>query len=325
MQHGCIFNIQRFSLHDGPGLRTTVFFKGCPLACAWCHNPESQAPELEITKIDSRCVQCGTCRDVCTSPTNCVCCGACVAACPTGARQLIGRDVTPAELVEELLRDRPFFDESGGGVTFSGGEPLLQTPFLLSCLERLKNSGIHVALDTCGFAHREDLLAAASLCDLVLFDLKLIDPDRHLTMTGKRNDRILANLAALGATHPTIWIRVPVTPGINDDCANLEATAKIAAATPGVRLVDLLPYHPGTATKFARLGLPALLHDVVPPSPERMEMLTWVFRKYSVKVTIGGTNGQTRNPMELERVTAFAHQQANGDVALGQRERHSVP
>lgn len=285
---GRVFNIQRFSLQDGPGLRTTVFFKGCPLSCAWCHNPEGQAPEREVTTSESRCIHCGTCRSVCPSPKECLRCGACAAACPTGARQIVGRDVSSPELVEELLRDRLFFDESGGGVTFSGGEPLLQAPFLLECLARLKESGVQLAVETSGFANRDELVKAGLIADLVLFDLKLIDGDRHLTATGKRNERILRNLGALGAAHVSMWIRVPVIPGINDDEANLEATARIAASTPGVCRVDLLPYHPSGAPKFARLGVPFRLDEIMPPSDERMHELAEGFRRHGVSVTIGG-------------------------------------
>ena len=285
---GSVFNVQRFSLQDGPGLRTTVFFKGCPLSCAWCHNPESQALKSEIITVETRCIHCGTCKSVCPSPEVCIRCGACAAACPTGARQVIGHDVTPSELVAELLRDRPFFDESGGGVTFSGGEPLLQAPFLLDCLARLKAEDVHLALDTCGFARQEDLLRAAALSNLVLYDLKLIDGDRHAVATGKRNERILKNLTALGAVHMNIWIRVPIIPGINDDDKNLDATARIAANTPGVRRVDLLPYHPIGVPKYARLGGAFRLDDIVPPSAERMDELAEGFRKYGVPVTVGG-------------------------------------
>jgi pyruvate formate lyase activating enzyme len=286
--YGRIFNVQRFSLHDGPGVRTTVFFKGCPLSCAWCHNPESQAVEREVITVETRCIQCGTCRRVCPSPEVCIRCGACAAACPTGARQIVGRDVSSEQLVAETLRDRDFFDESGGGVTFSGGEPLLQAPFLLDCLAQLKAKGVHLALDTCGFAHRDDVLKAALLADLVLFDVKLVDGERHLKATGKRSDRIIANLAALGETRTTIWIRVPVIPGVNDDDANLEATASLAASTPGVCRVDLLPYHPIGAPKFARIGMQNRLDGVEPPSPERMEELAEGFRRRGVQVTIGG-------------------------------------
>jgi len=286
--YGRVFNIQRFSLQDGPGLRTTVFLKGCPLSCAWCHNPEGQALECEVITVETRCIHCGTCKSVCPSPELCMRCGTCARACPTGARQLIGRDVTSNDLVTEVLRDRPFFDESGGGVTFSGGEPLLQAPFLMECLARLKADGIHLVLDTCGFAHRDSLLKAALLADLVLFDLKLIDSDRHAAATGKRNERIVENLAALGQARVPIWIRVPVIPGINDDDANLDATAELAAGTPGVCRVDLLPYHTTGVSKFARLGTPFRLDQIVPPTAERMDQLADGFRRHGIPVTIGG-------------------------------------
>lgn len=286
---GRVFNIQRFSLQDGPGLRTTVFLKGCPLACAWCHNPESQKPETEVFTQEERCIRCGACRAVCkTWDSACVRCGACVEACPTGARQMAGSELAVEDLVRDLLRDRIFFEQSGGGVTLSGGEPLTQPAFSLAVTEALHAEGIPVALDTCGFGRREDLLALADLADPVLFDLKLVDPARHEAATGQSNGTILENLAALGDARQTIWIRVPILPGINDDEANLEATACIAAGTPGVRRVDLLPYHATGEAKFARLGRSYALSGLEPPAPGRMDAIAERFRAQGLTVNIGG-------------------------------------
>ncbi len=278
---GRIFNVQRFSLQDGPGLRTTVFLKGCPLACAWCHNPESQSAEPELVKVEGRCIACGSCHGLDES-------AACVDACPTGAQQLLGREVSSAELMEEVLRDRPFFEQSGGGVTLSGGEPLLQPAFVLQVLAELRRQGIHQALDTCGLGHREDLLAAAALSDLVLFDLKHMDDGQHRAWTGAGNGAILANLEALGQVHGQIWIRVPVIPGVNDDAANLEATARFVARIPGVRRLDLLPYHSTGAAKFRRLGRAYALEQVPAPTPARMADLAGVFEAHGITTTVGG-------------------------------------
>lgn len=284
---GLVFHIQRFSLQDGPGLRSTVFLKGCPLACAWCHNPESQNPASEMLRVETRCIHCGACEEVCPGG-ECRLCGACVEACPTGARRRVGRRMTVPELTEELLRDRIFFDQSGGGVTLSGGEPLLQADFVCELGTALKAKGVHTALDTCGFARTEDLLRAAACMDLVLFDLKLIDEARHRDSTGESNAHILANLRALSQRHEAIWIRVPIIPGLNDDAENLDATARLAARTPGVRRVDLLPYHATGAAKFERLGRIYALGAVHPPAPERMEAIARGFRSHGLEVTLGG-------------------------------------
>jgi pyruvate formate lyase activating enzyme len=211
-----------------------------------------------------------------------------VDACPTGAQQLLGQDLDLAELVEEVLRDRPFFDQSGGGVTLSGGEPLMQPAFVIETLRELRSHGIHRALDTCGLGRREDLLEAAALSDLVLFDLKHMDDAQHRAWTGAGNGAILANLEALGRVHGQIWIRVPVIPGVNDDAVNLEATARFVAQIPGVRRLDLLPYHSTGAAKFRRLGRQYVLEQVPSPTPARMADLAGVFEAHGITTTVGG-------------------------------------
>jgi len=269
MQTGLVFNIQRYSIRDGPGIRTTVFLKGCPMACSWCHNPESQSPEPEISVVESRCIRCGACWEACPQrgedgdgantgrpvvPDEGVCtrCGACVEACPTGAREMIGRRMAVDEVLEAVLRDRIFYDDSGGGVTFSGGEPLSQPAFLRELLEASRRERLHTAVDTCGHAPRDELLAAAIHTDLFLYDLKLVDDERHRRYTGVSNALILENLEALGRSHKNIRLRIPIVPGVNDDAENLRAAARLAASLPGVRQVDLLPYHDLGRHKAAR-------------------------------------------------------------------------
>jgi len=291
MNPGSVFNIQRFSTQDGPGLRSTVFMKGCPLSCLWCHNPESQAPQAQIQRLETRCMACGHCSvEDLAGRSGRIMVETDLEACPTGALRKLGQDLEPAELVRQLLRDRIFFDESGGGVTFSGGEPLMQTPFLLEALERLRAEGVHTALDTCGFAPWNALRQAAELAPLVLYDLKLMDDARHREATGQSNRTILDNLRALAGVHREIRVRVPIIPGVNDDEANLEATARFLASLAGVRQVDLLPYHRTGEAKFARMGLTYALAGLQSPTPQRMEALAAVFRARGLATTIGGTH-----------------------------------
>jgi len=291
---GRVFNLQRYSLHDGPGIRTTVFLKGCPAHCLWCHNPESQAFGPEVVKIETRCAGCGTCAAVCphgAPPPGsglCTACGECIEACPAGARELAGREITVNEVMDEVRRDRIFFQESGGGVTFSGGEPLAQLGFLRALLAASRAHDLHTAVDTCGFAPPDDLLGLVPLVDLFLFDVKLVDDARHREMTGLPTGPILANLRALVAAHPSVWVRVPIVPGHTDDDEGVDAIAEIVAGLTGVRQVSLLPYHGSGAAKARRLGRPSPLESLAPPSPERMEALAGLFRNRGLAVSIGG-------------------------------------
>jgi pyruvate formate lyase activating enzyme len=294
MKHGTILNIQRYCLHDGPGIRTTVFLKGCPLSCWWCHNPESRSAQVELVRSDSRCVRCGQCREACPqqhdpgdlqSPA-CTRCGACVAACPTGARQFLGREMDVPEVLDVVLRDRLFYEESGGGVTLSGGEPLLQAEFSLELLQACRAASIHTAVDTCGFAPRETLLACAPHVDVFLYDIKACDDETHRRHTGVSNRLILENLAALAAVHNDIWIRIPLIPGINLADNELQSTADLVQSLRGVRQVNLLPYHALGTNKPGGLAAPSAAASSV--SPGDLERAAGIFRAAGLHTLIGG-------------------------------------
>ncbi len=301
METGFVFNIQKYSLQDGPGIRTTVFLKGCPLCCQWCHNPESISPRREIIVVESRCIACGECRTACEFGESvagtgmlpprhdqCTLCAECVEACPTGARQVIGRTMTVTEVVAEVMRDRIFYEDSGGGVTISGGEPLMQPRFVKALLKALRESGIHVVLDTTGFGCTEHLLEAAKLADLVLYDLKAFDEQRHRELTGVSNRSILANLTALNEVHRNVWIRLPVVPGFNDDLVELQKIAGFIRGLSCVTLVNLLPFHRSGLHKYERLGQVHGLHGVEVPSEELMQRAAEVFSTRNLPTKIGG-------------------------------------
>jgi len=297
---GTVFNVQRASFHDGPGIRTTVFLKGCPLRCPWCHNPEGMSAAPEVLVSETRCLHCGSCVATCPRPegplaagsalgsAGCKACRQCADACPSGAREVAGRVWSAGEVLGEVLRDRLVYEESGGGVTFSGGEPLAQAEFLVACLNACREAGLHTAVDTCGFAGPAVVTEVAQRADLFLWDLKVLDRDRHLALTGAPLQPILDNLAVAAGSGVPIWLRIPVIPGINDDVGTIRAAAHLAAATPSVRRVDLLPYHRTAAGKRTRLGRESAMAETPPPTEERMRALGALFRETGIETTIVG-------------------------------------
>ena len=263
-----LFAIKRYALHDGPNIRTTIFFKGCPLGCHWCHNPEGIEREIRIITLPEKCVGCGSCVESC--PENalnltegivhrdmelCSHCGNCVEICPALSHEAIGWETDASELMEEIRKDLPFFDQSGGGVTFSGGEPLMQPEFLLDLLRQCGGLEIHRTVDTSGFAPTENLLAIAEYTDLFLFDIKHMDDEKHRFFTGVSNELILHNLKTLAKTGKHIRARIPLIAGVNDDEKNIRATGLFLTGEAPVEGVDILPCHNSAKAKYRKLGL----------------------------------------------------------------------
>lgn len=287
MTKGLVFDIQRFSIHDGPGIRTTVFLKGCPLSCLWCHNPEGQDAEPEIFFTANKCIGCLFCVRMCERKCHriedgvhvydrraCLRCGACTRECYPQALEVAGREMTVAEVIAEVRKDQAFYDNSGGGMTVSGGEPMLQFAFTKALLEAGKRAGLHTCLETCGYATTEKILAVQPLTGLFLYDIKETDSARHREHTGVSNDKILANLSALNAAGATIVLRCAIVPGLNDRSDHFAAVAKLADNLNGVQAVDVLPYHPLGTSKAHRLGKKPPLAAV--PSSSDETVRGWV-------------------------------------------------
>ena len=296
---GLLFDIMRYSLHDGPGIRTTVFFKGCPLSCWWCHNPEGQSPKPNLMFFENRCMGCGDCIQVCPhgailrrngvihTTAACHVCGTCADTCPSAARKVAGRWMTVSEAIRDIERDLIFWDESGGGVTFSGGEPLAQPRFLESLLDACREKRINTVVETCGLAKKELVLYLSEKVDLFLFDLKILDPLKHKKYTGVPNDSILANLEALAQRKKPVVVRFPVIPEINDDSENIRQMVALLSRLHLWR-IHLLPYHQTGTEKYKRLGLGFRLENVKAPPPSLVAKIAREFERAGFNVKIGG-------------------------------------
>lgn len=266
-EKGLIFDIRGFSIHDGPGIRTTVFFKGCFLRCHWCHNPEGQMPKPELIFSRTRCIGCHECLKNCPkqalsqrganifiSRKKCEICGICVQNCPSQAMDFAGREMTVREVMEAIKKDAVFYEQSKGGVTFSGGEPLFQPMFLNSVLEECEENHFHTCLDTSGYASFDVLEKISEKIDLFLYDIKIIDEKNHLKYTGVSNKLILENLARLAATGKKIIVRIPLIAGINDTDGNIDGTIEFLKSVPSIKTVSLLPYHRLGSQKYKKLN-----------------------------------------------------------------------
>ena len=253
MAKGTIFDIKQMAVFDGPGVRTTVFLKGCPLRCQWCHNPEglSYKPQLMVSR--GSCTHCGRCRQVCPHPDHCTACGVCVRSCPLRLRKICGIQMEAEELTEKLLKDKDYLNALHGGVTFSGGEPTGQPEFLLECLRRL--AGMHRAIETSGYCQPEIFREILNDLDYIVMDIKLADEAQHRHYTGVSNRIILENLDQLKASGKPFRIRIPVIPGVNDSRENFEQTASLLEDSTHLELVELLPYHKTAGAKYEMVDL----------------------------------------------------------------------
>lgn len=300
MTSALVSNIQKFSIHDGPGIRSTVFLKGCPLRCAWCHNPETLAFPPEIVWYKEKCIHCLSCVEACPQQAlearsqgividmkRCDLCGKCAEVCPTLAMEKLGREMSVEQVMAEVDKDAVFYEQSHGGVTLSGGEPLSQKDFVVEFLQRCQERGYHTAVETCGYVPKSVMDAVLPYVDLFLFDLKQLDDQLHRKYTQVSVEPILRNLRYLAGKGAKVWIRVPVVPTVNDSTEHIQ---KIGALMRELNLKEiyLLPYHRMAEAKYHRLGITYTVSHIAEPTAEQMQELGEILCKQGMNVHIGG-------------------------------------
>lgn len=300
-KNGTIFNIQKFSVHDGPGIRTTVFMKGCPLQCRWCSNAESINPKPELGIIRSSCNNCGKCIKACPEEAigfdndgviqfnrdRCTACGECVTVCSPGALTIYGKQVTVEDVFKEVIRDKSFYEGSSGGITVSGGEPLWQADFVAALFQTCHDAGISTCLDTCGYAATDKLKEALAFTDYVLYDIKHMDTHCHHQFTGAPNDLILSNAKVVAASETSMLCRIPLIKDVNDTAHNIGKTAQFVKMLGNGIALELLPYHRLGIGKYQTLDKPYPGEAFVTPSSEEIEAVKRIFEEYGVPCTIG--------------------------------------
>ncbi|MBT6604727.1 glycyl-radical enzyme activating protein [Candidatus Bathyarchaeota archaeon] len=299
MTTGLVFDIKHFAVHDGPGIRTTVFVKGCPLRCMWCHNPESLTSEPQLMFTPSRCIGCGYCMKICDHGahitvngahevdwTKCEACGKCAAECYSGALEIAGREVSVDEVMEAVLKDKVFFENSKGGMTISGGEPLSQPEFTVEVFRRAKENGIHTSLDTSGYAAWSVIEKVIEHVDLVLYDIKQMDSERHKEYTGVSNELIIENLKKIDTKDIPIWVRIPTIPGLNDDEDNFRKIGELLSLLKHLERVDILRYHKLAESKYEHTGQDYRLKGMNTPEKDEVEHLKDILEGYGLSNVI---------------------------------------
>ncbi len=302
MSTGLIFDIKKYAINDGPGIRMTVFFKGCNLNCQWCHNPESISIKVQKMYTASKCIGAVKCLDSCpndalklteegivTDFDACNLCGKCAEVCPTKAFEMLGTHISISELMKKIENEAVFFDQSGGGVTFSGGEPLMHSDYLLRALKECGKRMYHRVVDTTAFANIDTLLEVADNCEMFLIDLKMMDSERHKEYTGVYNDKILTNIKALAKTNCDLVFRIPLIKDINDDEENIRKTAEFIKSLNLVKTeINLLPYHKVAENKMSKLGAPDDFIEFEEPSESKIEATISIFNEYGIFAKEGG-------------------------------------